>query len=281
MSRYCFGDWRFDADQGLLANAREQHHLRPQTALVLARLLERAGEVVSRDELRELLWPGNVVVDFDTGISSCIKQIRQVLGESAADPAHLWTVPKKGFRFEAGESLANGTRRWHKALGLALLLALTLTSGAVAVWVGLAPAMQVVAVLPFEDFAATPQSARLAQRIHEDLIVSLGRLNPGQLATISRRSVTALDLDGMSAEEVGQRLGATQLIDGSIRPLSDGYMVTITLVSVGDGRFLWGELVEVNAAQPADGLAILREVAVAALHPEIVTQSPDSQQNPY
>ena len=75
--------------------------LQPQPARVLAILVGRAGEVVSREDLRSQIWNDGTHVDFERGLNFCIAQIRNALGDSAESPRFIETVPKRGYRFIA------------------------------------------------------------------------------------------------------------------------------------------------------------------------------------
>ena len=75
--------------------------LQEQPLRVLVLLLERAGSLVSRDELRKALWPANTFVEFDQGLNTAIKKLRQALGDSADNPRFIETLPRKGYRFIA------------------------------------------------------------------------------------------------------------------------------------------------------------------------------------
>jgi len=75
--------------------------LHEQPFQILALLLERAGDVVTREELRQKLWPGDTFVDFDTGLNSAIKKLRDVLSDSADEPRYIETFPRRGYRFIA------------------------------------------------------------------------------------------------------------------------------------------------------------------------------------
>jgi len=68
---------------------------------VLAVLLEHAGDVVTREELRQRLWPADTFVDFDTGLNSAVKKLRDVLADSADDPRLIETLPRRGYHFIA------------------------------------------------------------------------------------------------------------------------------------------------------------------------------------
>jgi DNA-binding winged helix-turn-helix (wHTH) protein len=75
--------------------------LQQQPFQVLAMLLEQAGDIVTRDELRRRLWPEHTFVDFDQGLNKAIKKIREALGDSAQAPRFIETLPKRGYRFIA------------------------------------------------------------------------------------------------------------------------------------------------------------------------------------
>src|SRR5262245_56679493 len=99
--RVRFGLFDFDPATGALAREGTPVKLQPQPARVLAVLTERAGEVVSRDELRQLIWPEGTFVDFERGLNFCIAQIRSALDDAAESPRFIETLPRRGYRFIA------------------------------------------------------------------------------------------------------------------------------------------------------------------------------------
>ncbi len=99
-ARYRFAEYEFDATTGELAGPGGHRRLEPQPARVLAQLLGRAGELVTREDLRREVWP-DTHVDFDQGLNYCIRQIRNALGEAADSPEYLETLPRRGYRFIA------------------------------------------------------------------------------------------------------------------------------------------------------------------------------------
>ena len=94
-----FDDFTLDPETGELRKAGKLVKLKPQPAEVLALLAAGAGNVVTREEIRKSLWPDDTYVDFDLGINSCIRQIRQALDDDAEAPRFVQTVPRKGYRF--------------------------------------------------------------------------------------------------------------------------------------------------------------------------------------
>src|SRR5438067_6274649 len=96
-----FGIFEIDAGSGELRRQGTRIKLQEQPFQVLAVLLERPGEVVSRDELRQRLWPADTFVDFGDGLNTAIKKVRDALGDSAESPQFIETLPKHGYRFIA------------------------------------------------------------------------------------------------------------------------------------------------------------------------------------
>lgn len=96
-----FGAFEVDLRSGELRKHGIRLKLQDQPFQVLANLLERPGEVVTREELRQKLWPAYTFVDFDTGLNSAIKKLRDALGDSAEEPRYIETVPRRGYRFIA------------------------------------------------------------------------------------------------------------------------------------------------------------------------------------
>src|SRR5215813_14686453 len=98
---YLFGDFELNCSQGTLRRNGVPVKIPPQPLKVLQVLLERAGEIVSREELRVAIWGEATFVEFDQGLNYCIRRIRIALGEDAGAPTYLETLPKQGYRFLA------------------------------------------------------------------------------------------------------------------------------------------------------------------------------------
>lgn len=96
-----FGIFELDLDAGELRKSGVKLRLQGQPWQVLAVLLERAGEVVTRDDLRQKLWPSDTFVDFDHSLNTAVNKIREVLGDSASSPRYIETLPRRGYRFIA------------------------------------------------------------------------------------------------------------------------------------------------------------------------------------
>jgi DNA-binding winged helix-turn-helix (wHTH) protein/Tfp pilus assembly protein PilF len=114
-----FGAFEVDLRSGDLHKHGVRLKLQDQPFQVLALLLDHAGDVVTRDELRQKLWPADTFVDFDTGLNSAIKKLRDALADSAEEPRYIETLPRRGYRFiahvENGDLPASATVGVHLA----------------------------------------------------------------------------------------------------------------------------------------------------------------------
>src|ERR1043166_4964483 len=97
-----FGVFVVDLRSGELLRNGLRVRLPEQSFQILAMLLTRAGEVVSREEIRQKLWPNNTIVEFDHSINAAIRRLRDALNDSADDPRFVETLARRGYRFKAG-----------------------------------------------------------------------------------------------------------------------------------------------------------------------------------
>ena len=144
MSIVTFGVFRFDLQRLELQNAGTPMRLAPQPAEVLRLLLQHPGQVVSREQIREILWPAGTHVEFELGLNTAVNRLRRVLNDSAESPRYVETVPKIGYRFVApvgrtpeppaaqppppAPAPRKVNRLWHALVPLAL------TAAAIAIW---------------------------------------------------------------------------------------------------------------------------------------------------
>jgi DNA-binding winged helix-turn-helix (wHTH) protein/Tol biopolymer transport system component len=132
---YRFGVFELEASTGELRRNGIKLKLQDQPYQVLLKLLEHAGQTVTREELRSTLWTADTFVDFETGLNTTIKRLRETLGDSAENPSFIETVPKRGYRFIAPVTPPNSRpdlvvdktasgRRVRTTIGAFLILAL-------------------------------------------------------------------------------------------------------------------------------------------------------------
>lgn len=154
--RFLFGEFELRTDSGELFRDGERVALQHQPAQLLELLLRRAGEVVTREEIREEIWGSETYVDSEQGINYCVRQVRQALDDEAAAPRFVETVPRRGYRFlapveesEAGAAPVpppsrGRSRRWPAVAAAAALVLL--------------PAAAVLTLLLSRDEAPAPPS---------------------------------------------------------------------------------------------------------------------------
>ncbi len=260
--------------------------MQPQPLKLLAMLAWRAGEVVSREEMRREIWGTETFVDFERGLNFAIKQIRKVLGDDAKAPRYIQTLPRRGYRFVAhveqvvsleaparsvpAESeperghTSRGKRpgrwRWRPAVAL-LALALIAGAGFLASRSRGPDEMKGpvrLAVLPFDNLSGDPAQEYLRDGMSEELIAQLGRLHPASLAVTARESATQYKNVRADRVRVGRDLRVTFVVEGSIRRTPERLYCTARLVRVSDQIQLWGETYE---RPTGDVFAMQREIA--------------------
>src|SRR4051794_5138370 len=161
-----FGPFTLDARSEVLLRGAERVPLQPQPMKVLLVLASRRGELVTRKELQAAVWSDGVFVDFEQGLNWCIKRIREVLGDDAAHPHFIETVPRKGYRFIAPIDAPRPRRsaRWPAATAVLAAICIA-TSLHVA-----APRAVTVVVLPFDNFSGDPRNELTAAAVTDDVI---------------------------------------------------------------------------------------------------------------
>lgn len=259
-----FGDFQLDVHGYELRSGGRAIRMERQPMDLLIMLVERRGQLVSREDIIERLWGKDVFVDVDTGVHTAIRKIRRALHDSPDAPAFIETVSGKGYRFiapvETGAPSQPGSpsdtpppeaaapaqparvasRRW-RAGGL---LAAAVAVGAIA-WILLeraAPAGPVtIAVLPFEDLGVDPARAYLADGLTEEIITWLGQVDPARLSVVSRTSATLARRQATSLGEVGRALGADYLVETSIRAEGGRARITAKLTRARDQVQVWSQ----------------------------------------
>ena len=137
-SVFRFGVFELDSRTGELRKAGVRLKVPEQSIQVLATLLERPGELVTREELRTKLWPDDTVVEFDHSINSAVKRLRQALGDTADTPRFIETLPRRGYRFvfplDRAEEARPVRQTRSKAYGSRLLSWCSVWAGLVGRW---------------------------------------------------------------------------------------------------------------------------------------------------
>jgi TolB-like protein/DNA-binding winged helix-turn-helix (wHTH) protein/Tfp pilus assembly protein PilF len=268
-----FGAFEADLAAGELRRKGVKVKLQEQPFRVLVMLLERAGEVVTREEIRQRLWPGESFGDFEHGVNRAIGKLREALADSAETPRFIETLPKRGYRFialvEEGNGAAADTARRPRRFGrkravilsvaAAALVLLSLNAGRVRdrLLPGARPAgIRSLAVLPFNNLSKDADQEYFADGITEALITELGKV--GSLRVASRRSVMRYKKGDKPLPEIAAELNVDAVLEGTVLRSGDRVRLTTRLVRANPEQHLWAESYE----RPYAGiLALQSEIA--------------------
>ena len=187
-----FDCFEVDLDGGLLLKRGARVRLRDQSFQVLAALLRQPGQIVSREELRHLLWPDHVFVDFENNLNTAVGRLREALGDSAEHARFIETVTKRGYRFIAPVSAPDRQASPVPPLGTRVL------------------------VLPFVNASDDRGQEYVADAMTDGLITELARVLPATARVIAR--ATAMHYKGThkDAGRIGHESMADYLIEGSV-----------------------------------------------------------------
>jgi TolB-like protein/DNA-binding winged helix-turn-helix (wHTH) protein/Tfp pilus assembly protein PilF len=267
---YEFGVFTVELPEGELRKHGVRLKVQERPFQLLVCLLERPGEIISRDELRQRLWPDGTFVDFDHNISSAINKLRTVLNDVASNPRFIETVGSRGYRFLADVKRISSDPapssqppkqetpvvpmiaapvtsprkvQWKIFAGTALLLAL-LVAGYFQ-WArrtskSSAPVARVmVAVLPFQNLTGDPAQDYFSDGLTEEMIAEMTRLNQDHLGVIARTSIMVYKQSPKPLDQIGRELGVQYVMEGSVRRDSSRVRITAELIQIKDQTHLW------------------------------------------
>jgi len=250
-----FGAFEVDLCSGELLKDGLKVKLQGQPIQVLTALLEHPSEIVTREELRQRLWPSETFVDFEHNLNSAVKRLRRALGDSADVPRFVETLPRHGYRFIAPisepESTGSGRQFLNHRMGIgaiATLAVLALGLMFVSRWRNvLFDRMQVktidsLAVLPLENLSGKPEEEYFADGMTEALITELGSVR--DLRVISRQSVMQYKGTDKSLPQIASELHVEALVQGSALRADDRVRITVQLVRAVPEEHLWAHSYE-------------------------------------
>jgi TolB-like protein/DNA-binding winged helix-turn-helix (wHTH) protein len=258
-----FGVFELDLRTRELRKAGGKVRIQEQPLCVLVSLLERPGELVTRDELREKVWQSETFVDFDTALNKAITKIRDILGDSAASPRFVETLPKRGYRFIATveklpamwlqpphtqpEATAPLARRGYgraKLAGAGLAVVLLL---AVITWLrwpreGMPAQIRSIAVLPLDNLSGDANQDYFADGMTDEIITDLAQIH--SLRVISRTSVMQFKHTRKSLPQIAAELNVDAIVEGSVGRAGSHVRVTAQLLDARKDRHLWASSYE-------------------------------------
>jgi TolB-like protein/DNA-binding winged helix-turn-helix (wHTH) protein len=253
-----FGVFELDPRAGELRKKGMKIKLQGQPLEILAMLLQRPGEIVTRDELQKKLWPADTFVDFEQGLNNAMKRLRAALDDDAENPHFIETLPRRGYRFvgsmngaahlpvaEVNPAGRQGPALRWASFGLlaAIAIAAVLLGLNVRGWRDRLLArepkarIQALAVLPLTNLSGDPEQEYFADGMTEDLITELGKVSSPRV--ISRQSVMQYKSSKKSLQEIARELKVDAVLEGAVERSGDRVRVTMHLSQATPERQLW------------------------------------------
>ncbi|MGH9385214.1 MAG: winged helix-turn-helix domain-containing protein [Vicinamibacterales bacterium] len=257
---YKFGAFEFDATANLLRKNGRTQPLEPQPGRALALLLERADEVVSKEDLRRALWGDDTHVDFDRGLAYCLSQVRAALGDSGDNPRFVQTLPRRGYRFVApvhrlAEAPASDVEpsfdarleSWRKRLAspriLVLITAIELIAGAAVFWWFTRPdshetPRHIVAVSIFDNETGSAEYDPLVSGLSDLVVTRLTALDPIRLGVVGNAAVLRQPRNIRNLKAVAEGVKADYVVLGQLQLADNGLRFITHLIRLGDETHL-------------------------------------------
>src|ERR1035438_9760485 len=260
-----FGPYEFSPYSGELRKEGMRVRLEGQPLTILQVLLDRPGELVSRDELLKKLWPGDTFVDFEHSLNAAVKRLRAALNDPAEQPHYIETLARRGYRFIAPVKMADdqigiaafavtpalgvahpplavGGRRWS-------LIAVVVCVVAIVAWgwrqwwhrtaTPAVPAIRSLAVLPLENLSGDPSQEYFADGMTEELIGRLSNLHG--LRVISRTSAMQFKHTQLSLPEIARTLRVDAIVEGSVMREGARIRVHAQLIRGATDEHFWSK----------------------------------------
>jgi TolB-like protein/DNA-binding winged helix-turn-helix (wHTH) protein/Flp pilus assembly protein TadD len=303
-----FEVFELDLRQGQLRKHGLRVRLQEQPFQVLAMLVERPGEVITREELQKKLWPADTFVDFDHGLNKAINKIRDALSDSAESPRFVETVARRGYRFlaevkaadafpvrgpelatqlqpaEAAHDRADTASKLAKPNSLRPSLAwkrsvfvLLVLIASFGTWIlhsrnHPSPVIRSLAVLPLESLSSDASQDYFADGMTDELISDLGQISA--LRVISRTSVMTYKHMHKPLPQIARELNVDAVVEGTVLRSGDQVRITAQLIEASSDKHLWSQSYE---GELRDTLALQNRVAGAIADQIRINVNPQEQ----
>ena len=239
---------------------------------ILIFLVQRQGEIVTREQIVERIWGKDVFLDTDNSINGAIRKIRQVLRDDSDEPRFIQTVTGHGYRFIASIAVEDSpavtsaytvpaiaaqpepdsqppawrhTKPWGWIVAAVITSALIASAGGFFLWrkshpTRLAtPRRLMLAVLPFQNLTGDSGEEYLVDGLTEEMITQLGNLDLQHLGVIARTSVMHYKASQTALDQIGRELGVQYVIEGSVRRDAETVRITAQLIQMKDQSHIW------------------------------------------
>jgi TolB-like protein/DNA-binding winged helix-turn-helix (wHTH) protein/Tfp pilus assembly protein PilF len=273
-----FGIFQCDFSAGELRKNGAKVRISDQPFRLLAALLERPGEMVTRQELGERLWPEGTFVGFEDSLNTAVNKLRTALDDESENPRFIETIPRRGYRFIAPVEIlpAHGTEaavgaaenvpgdwrgprpnhpkdstvasrdQWPRYVAIISVAVVVAGLAASYVWrrrhessKATEASIRSIAVLPFDNFSGDSSQDYFADGMTDELITDLAQLS--SLRVTSRSSVMGYKGTRKSIAQIGQELHVDAVIEGSVVRSQENVRVDAQLIETSDDRHLWAQ----------------------------------------
>ncbi len=247
---YQFNAFSLDPEERILRRKDHEIFLRPKALDTLLLLVEQPGHLVAKRELFEKVWPDASV--SDAVLTHCIAEVRQALQDDPRNPRYIKTIPRSGYKFVA--NVREITVDQHEEI---------MESG---------PAIPIrsIAVLPFTNMSADPDSEYFCEGLAKELINGLTRIET--LRVVAHSSSFSFKGQNLDAREIGRQLNVGSILEGSVRRSGNRLRISAQLINAADGYHLWSEQYDRHMD---DIFAIEDEISSAILQKFRVTENSD------
>src|SRR5467141_5296191 len=282
--------------------------LREQPFRILRILVERQGQMVTRQEIRQILWPNDTFVDYERSINVAMAILRKALADDADHPKYIETLTGRGYRLIApvewqpsqtaaqcllepraetppriesqiSEQEPRAAKPWRKAAVMGGCAAILVVVGYMS-WRHFRDATPPSSlkirldVLPFQNLTGDPNKEYLADGLNEETISQLGRLNPEQLGVIARTSVMGYKHKDVRIDQIGRDLSVQYVLENSLRESGNHIRLTAQLIQVKDQTHLWSR----DFDYPAKDILNVEDEVAKAVAREIRVRLTSQQQ---
>ena len=297
-----FDGWTLDTQSGDLTKGEVTTRLQIQPLQILLALLENPGNLVSREQLIARLWPKGIV-EFDTSLNTAVRKLRIALSDDSDNPRFIDTIPRRGYRFIAkieteqpatppvaeiradisGESHAASRPKRARIFVAAALLLIFVAAGLFYWSARPTVGIPALVVLPMVDMSGEQKDAALCRAVTEAISNRLSQLPT--VHVVSRTMATKYEGKNEDVREIGKSLGATYVVESSVRRDQQALRGTVQLVSTADGYHLYSQSFDfaVENLQEIEQ-TLSQSVAQAVrllLSPELVRQSQANRAHSY
>jgi DNA-binding winged helix-turn-helix (wHTH) protein/TolB-like protein len=272
-----FGLFEFDVQGGVLTREGVPVRLQPQPAKVLAILVGRAGDVVSREDLRQQIWSDGTFVDFERGLNFCIAHIRGALKDSADEPRFIETLPRRGYRFiapvrttapaaPASAAAPPDTPRRRSSVPLITVGAIGVVAAATIVLVlgawfaGTAARPSRIAVVPFDNETGLDDYDEIARGVADATVARLATPERiGRLSVIGNAAALHRPRAFRDLKRIGTSLNADYIVLAQMKRDASRIRLIAHLIRVKDEAHVWANTYD----RPAFTLDVQAEIAEA------------------